>query len=106
MSDVEPCSALLDALPAPVWTRDEAGRLIFVNAAYGARSKPPTPTDAVERSIELLDRAARGTRSARAADRALFGRLPAIAAGERRIFDVIDSPSGRAAPASPSTPPK
>ncbi len=34
LADVETMRALLDALPAPVWARDEAGRLIFVNAAY------------------------------------------------------------------------
>ena len=47
------------------------------------------------RELELLDRAARDeSASARAAGETFTKRLPAIVAGERRIFDVLDSPSG------------
>jgi signal transduction histidine kinase len=95
LSDVETMKALLDSLPAPVWARDEDGRLVFVNQAYARAVEAKDSTDAVAREAELLDRAARDElRRARTAGKPYAGRLPAIAAGERRIFDVVDAPSG------------
>jgi signal transduction histidine kinase len=95
VSDVETMKALLDSLPAPVWARDENARLIFVNQAYARAVEAKDSTDAVAREVELLDRAARDELvRARAAGEAYAGRLPAIAAGERRIFDVVDAASG------------
>jgi signal transduction histidine kinase len=95
VSDVETMKALLDSLPAPVWARDENARLIFVNQAYARAVEAKDSTDAVAREVELLDRAARDELvRARKAGEAYSGRLPAIAAGERRIFDVVDAASG------------
>ena len=95
MSDVETMKALLDSLPAPVWGRDVNGRLVFVNQAYARAVEAKDSADAVAREMELLDRAARDElRCARTASEPFAGRLPAIAAGERRIFDVVDAPSG------------
>jgi signal transduction histidine kinase/membrane protein implicated in regulation of membrane protease activity len=95
VSDVETLKGLLDSLPAPVWAREANGRLVFVNQAYARAVEAADATDAVERELELLDRAARDElRRARYAGQIFAGRLPAIAAGERRIFDVVDTPSG------------
>ncbi|MFN3658255.1 MAG: PAS-domain containing protein [Pseudolabrys sp.] len=95
LSDVEVMKGLLDALPAPVWARDGHGHLIFVNSAYARAVEATDPTDAVAREVELLDRAGRGELArARAAGETFSGRLPAVAAGERRIFDVVVGPSG------------
>jgi len=95
VSDVETMKALLDSLPAPVWARDQNNRLMFVNQAYARAVEAKDATDAVERELELLDRGARDElRRARYTGQAYAGRLPAIAAGERRIFDVVDAPSG------------
>jgi signal transduction histidine kinase len=95
VSDVETMKALLDSLPAPVWARDENARLVFVNQAYARAVEAKDSTDAVAREVELLDRAARdGLVRARKAGEAYSDRLPAIAAGERRIFDVVDAASG------------
>jgi signal transduction histidine kinase len=94
VSDVEIMKALLDSLPAPVWARDQNSRLVFVNQAYARAVEAKDSTDAVERELELLDRAARNElRRARTSRTPYAGRLPAIAAGERRIFDVVDAPS-------------
>jgi signal transduction histidine kinase len=94
-NDVETMKALLDSLPAPVWARDENGRLVFVNNAYARAVEAKDSTDAVARELELLDRAARDElRRARSVGEPYAGRLPAIAAGERRIFDVVNAPSG------------
>jgi signal transduction histidine kinase len=95
MGDVETMRALLDSLPTPVWARDPGGRLIFVNAAYARAVEAEDSADAVTRELELLDRAARESiASARAGGATYAERLPAIVAGARRIFDVVDAPSG------------
>jgi len=95
ISDVETMKALLNSLPAPVWARDEGGRLIFVNSAYAQAVEAEDSTDAVTRELELLDRAARAKlANARASGGPYFERLPAISAGTRRIFNVVDTPSG------------
>ena len=51
--------ALIEALPSPVWSRDAAGKLTFVNAAYARAVEAKTAADAVERGLELLDSVAR-----------------------------------------------
>jgi signal transduction histidine kinase len=87
---------LVDALPAPIWMRDEAGLLTFVNTAYVRAVEAKDASDAVENGVEIFDRAARVELArARASGSRFSGRLPAISGRERRIFDVIDTPSGR-----------
>jgi len=96
LADVETMRGLLDALPAPVWAYDLAGHLTFVNAAYARAVEAIDADDAVNRDLELLDRPAREeVARARAAGERYSGRLPAVVAGERRSFDVIDAPSSQ-----------
>jgi signal transduction histidine kinase len=95
-SDVETMKGLLDSLPAPVWARDEHGHLVFVNTAYARAVEAADSMDAVARGMELLDRSTRSeVTRARANNEPYAGRVPAIAAGERRIFDVVDAPAGK-----------
>jgi signal transduction histidine kinase len=95
LADVETMRALLDSLPAPVWARDANGQLIFVNAAYARAVEAVDSTDAITRELELLDRPGREELArARGAGARYTGRQPAIIAGERRTFDVVDAPSG------------
>ena len=95
MGDLEIMKALLNSLPAPVWARNRDGQLIFVNLAYARAVEAEDPSDAVERELELLDRAAREKlERARAGGGVTSERLPAIVAGSRRILDVVDAPSG------------
>ena len=94
LSDIETMRALLDSLPAPVWARDSAGELVFVNSAYADAVDAGDPAEAVARRLELLDQSARAELGrTRAAGETYTGRLPAIAAGGRRIFEVVDVPS-------------
>lgn len=94
LSDVETMKTLFDSLPAPVWARDKAGRLVFVNSAYARAVEVETPGDAIARNLELLDQPARAELArARAAGETFAGRLPAISVGMRRIFEVVDAPS-------------
>src|SRR5262249_9002016 len=52
--------------------------------------------DAIEHGVELFDRAARVEQlRAHEASQSYSGRLPAVAAGQRRSFDVITAPAAR-----------
>ena len=59
LSEAASLRALIEKLPSPVWTRDAAGRLTFVNAAYARAVEALNAADAVDRRLELLDSAAR-----------------------------------------------
>jgi signal transduction histidine kinase len=83
--------ALIEQVPAPVWVRNAAGQLTFVNAAYARAVEAKTPADAVERRLELLDGTARDSVARQRTDGGLYaGRLRAVVAGARQIFDVLD----------------
>ncbi len=90
----EALRGLVDALPAPIWTRDETGLLTFANAAYVHAVDAADATDAVENSKEMFDRAGRTELAqARLSGKPYIGKLAAIAAGARRMFDVTDTPT-------------
>jgi signal transduction histidine kinase len=82
---------VLEALPSPVWIRDGAGRLAFVNAPYARAVDAKDTADAVARGLELLDSTARDNiASARKAGGRYAGRLRAVVAGSKRTLDVLD----------------
>ncbi len=92
--EVETLRGLVDSLPSPIWARDRAGQLVFANSAYARAVEAKDGADAIERGMELLDRAGREELArARSTGAHYAGRLPAIVAGARRIFDVVDVPS-------------
>ena len=92
--DVESLRTLIDALPSPVWSRDDSGALVFANPAYARAVEARDAADALARGVELLNQAARDEADrARAAGKAYVARLPAIVAGNRRSFDVLDVPT-------------
>jgi signal transduction histidine kinase len=94
VSDTESLRMLIDALPSPVWTRAISGALTFVNPAYARAVDAKDPGDALARSAELLTRVTRDEASrARATGKNYVARTPAIAAGSRRNFDVLDVPT-------------
>ena len=91
LNEVASLRALIEQLPSPVWTRDATGRLTFVNAAYARAVEAQDAADAIERNLELLDSAARDSIARTRTQAGGFsGRLPAIVAGARRSFDVLD----------------
>jgi len=91
LSEAASLRALVERLPLPVWTRDALGRLAFVNSAYARAVEAGDAADAVARSLELLDSAAReNIARARTREGTYAGRLPAVVAGARRAFDVLD----------------
>ena len=91
LSEVASLRGLIELLPSPVWTRDAAGRLTFVNAAYARAVEAPDAGEAVRNNLELLDSSARETIArVRTRSGGFTGRLPAILAGNRRTLDVLD----------------
>jgi signal transduction histidine kinase len=94
LSEVDTLRTLLEALPTPVWARDTAGRLVWVNPAYAQAVEAKDAADAIAQELELLERSAR-EELARARDQgnAYAARIPVIVAGERRVFDVLDLPA-------------
>jgi signal transduction histidine kinase len=94
LADMTALRTLVDALPFPVWARDREGRLDFVNAAYASAVETRDPTEAVERNLELLDKSARDEAARmREGGTPYRGRVPAVIAGARRIFDVVEVPT-------------
>ena len=94
--EIEAFRALLDGAPLPLWLRDSADHLTFVNKAYAKAVDASDERDALQRSIELLDRPAREEASRmRRAGKAYLQRVPAVVNGARRILDVVDIPSPR-----------
>jgi signal transduction histidine kinase len=92
--EVDGLRALIEALPAPIWARDDGGRIVWVNAAFAHAVEAADGADAVKRHLELLSPAARRSlTAARRAGEAYSARLPVIVAGRRRIFDVLDVPT-------------
>ena len=85
--------ALHDALPGPAWLRDANGRVSWVNAAYAHAVETRDGTEAVVRSLELLDAPARdAAATARASGEAYRGRVGAVVAGGRHTLDVVEVP--------------
>ncbi|WP_395696609.1 ATP-binding protein [Methylocella sp.] len=89
--------AMIEASPDPAWLRGADGALAFVNAAYARAVEARDARDAVARGLELLEKPAReASRAARAAGGVWRARAPAVVAGERRQFDVVEAPAGEA----------
>ncbi len=94
VGDMMALRTLIDSLPFPVWARDLEGRLDFVNAAYASAVEARDPTEAVERNLELLDKSARDDAARmREGGTSYRGRVPAVIAGARRMFDVVEVPT-------------
>ncbi|WFE89651.1 PAS-domain containing protein [Roseibium porphyridii] len=83
--------ALLDAMPAPAWQRDAEGNLIWANAAYAEAVEMPTADAAVKEGATFLDAAARTAMAVKRTEDGCFSaRIPIVASGERRVFEVTD----------------
>ncbi len=91
LTELDSLRTLLDAVPNPVWMRDQEGKLAWVNAAYARAVEATDSRDAVMRGIELLDRATRdATLSSQRKSPAWRARVPAVVTSERRMLDVVD----------------
>src|SRR5262249_57327314 len=96
LDDAAAMRALIEAVPSPIWARDEAGKLVFVNRSYAHAVEARDCAEVVERGLELFDSAARSELlRAHQAGESYAERLPAVVAGRRRSIDVIAAPAGR-----------
>ena len=83
--------ALFEKLPLPVWLRDPAGALYWVNSAYAKAVDGDDKDAVVEAGTELLDSAQRREVTRAQRENAAFsGRIPAVIAGDRRLLDVTE----------------
>jgi len=105
-AEIDAMRAMLSKVPMPIWLRDTDGRLAWVNAAYATAVEAPNEVEAVDGNLELLDSPARRMiDEVHGADPVFVHRLPAVVAGNRRVFDVVDvtSQSGSAGMAADVT---
>ena len=80
--DVETLARLVEALPPPVWARDDAGRLIFVNPAYARAVEAKTSATPSSAVSSCSTRGARRAGARARRRRNVYARrLPAIVAG-------------------------
>jgi signal transduction histidine kinase len=91
VAELEGLRRLLDASTNPAWTRDRDGLVEWANPAYARAVEAADAFAAADGHLELFDRALRSDAEAARASLGLWrARAPAIVAGERRIFDVLE----------------
>ena len=90
-AEVEAMRMMFSIAPAPIWLRDETGRLAWVNAAYANAVDAGDEADAIDRGLELLDDSGRRIiAEGHKSEPVFMKRLPAVVAGSRHVFDVTD----------------
>ncbi len=93
IAELDALRTMLNAIDAPAWLRDHEERLTWVNAAYVRAVEAADATDAILHAVELLERASReASAQMRGTGAVWHGRAAAVAAGQRRILDIVDVP--------------
>ncbi len=91
--ELDAAHAMLDAIPNPAWIRDQNGKLAWVNTPFVKAVEAKDAGDAILRQSEFLDSRARdAVANARRAGTTWHERAPAVVAGERRMFDIVEVP--------------
>ena len=89
LEETEMLRGFAAASPWPIWAKGTKGSLAYANAAYARATEAASVTDATERNLELLDSDDRAEMErALAGSQTFSARLPIVAGGERRIYDV------------------
>ncbi len=89
MEETEMLRGFADASPFPIWAKGAKGELAYANAAYVQATEAGSMADAIGRHIELLDSSHRAEMERALGETAGYNaRLPIVARGERRIYDV------------------
>ena len=82
---------VLEAIPQPVWLRDRAGKLGWVNSAYAQAVDAAGPEAVLTSQAEILDSQDRAEIRKVQRDSGRYqGEVTAIFAGERRKVDVVE----------------
>ena len=94
IAELDALRAMLDAIDSPAWLRDQEDKLIWVNTAYVRAVEASDPADAILRGAELLERSTREASALTRATGAVWrGRAAAVAAGHRRLLDIVEVPA-------------
>jgi signal transduction histidine kinase len=89
LEETEMLRGFAAASPWPIWAKGANGGLAYANAAYVRATEARSVTDATERNLQLLDSDDRAEMERTLAGSETFNaRLPIVAGGERRIYDV------------------
>src|SRR5207302_10641306 len=89
LEETEMLRGFAAASPWPIWAKGAKGNLAYANAAYARATEAKSVTEATSRNLELLDSDDRTAMERTLADSDAFSaRLPIVAGGERRIYDV------------------
>jgi signal transduction histidine kinase len=89
MEETEMLRGFADASPFPIWAKGAEGVLNYANAAYVEATEANSAADAIGRHLELLDSAHRAEMERTLASAGVYqARLPIVARGERRSYDV------------------
>jgi signal transduction histidine kinase len=89
LEETEMLRGFAAASPWPIWAKDAKGSLTYLNTAYAQATEAGSVREAIDRKLELLDTSDRaGMERALTASASFTARLPIVARGERRIYDV------------------
>jgi signal transduction histidine kinase len=89
LAETEMLRSFAAAAPWPIWTRQAGGSLSYANSAYARATEAASVREAIDRKLELLDSADRADMDRALHENASFtARLPIVAGGERRFYDV------------------
>nr|WP_245269563.1 PAS domain-containing sensor histidine kinase [Allorhizobium undicola] len=84
--------SLLEAVEQPVWQRDAAGRLLWVNQAYSDAVEALTPDQAVHEGREILNTITRETIRATVTPESPYHEtVSTVVHGNRTFYDVVDT---------------
>ncbi len=87
--------SLFNALPMPVWFRDQQKKLTWVNANYAKAVDASEPGEVYEKQIELLEqRQIRAVNQELSQNSIFRKRMHTIIGGERQAFETIAVPMG------------
>lgn len=85
---------MLDAIPNPVWMRNDDAKLTWANKAYAEAVEVASPVEVLSKGTELLDQSARDAARVAARSNSLWhAKVSAVVAGQRRKVDAIEVPS-------------
>jgi signal transduction histidine kinase len=88
--EIRTSRALINALPLPVWLNDEAGRIVWANAAYVGAVEASGLAEVTDKQMELLDsRQRHAVGEVVQAGGVYRSCLPLIIGQEQRAHDVI-----------------
>jgi len=88
-NEVRANRALLNALPVPMWSKDEDGRIRWANEAYAHAVEAADTTEVFERQIELLESRQRAKLERNVDNGDIFAeRIHIVTGGERKAHDI------------------